>query len=152
MRTFLPGEHLACFLCVFQVSWKLALLLLLSRMSVAGPCTSEGCRRWTLVSTAVWPEALLEPPLATSVWRLEVRRHAGVPPRAYFLSQYVKKKRENSLCLHSGSIVLRGTGWRYSQRRGEYHPPLHGSRFPATDGDLAQTGRQTDSYEGRQPQ
>lgn len=59
----------------FQVSSRWALLLSLSRMFTAGPCTSEGCRRSTPASTAVWPPALPEPPLAPSVWRLEVRPH-----------------------------------------------------------------------------
>lgn len=69
---------------VFQVSLRWALLRSLSRTSTAGPCRFGGFRRWTLVSTAVWPAALLEPPLAPSVWRLEVSPRFSVPHKAYF--------------------------------------------------------------------
>lgn len=47
----------------FQVSSTWGLLLLSNRMCAAGPCTFEAPSRLTLASTAVWPAALLEPPL-----------------------------------------------------------------------------------------
>ena len=67
-----------------------------------------------------------------------------------FLTKYTQRKIHPSP--HSGPIVLWGTGRHDSQRWGEYHPPLRCPGFPAADSDLAQTGRQTDSYEDRQPQ
>lgn len=80
-----------CYVCL-QVSLRWARLLLWSRTSTAGPCTFEGCRRWMLVSTAVWPPALLERPLAPSVWRSEVRSHSSCPLKAYFsLKIYMMK-------------------------------------------------------------
>lgn len=80
------------FCLCFQVSLRWALLLSLSRICTAGPCTFERCRRLMLDSTAVWPAALLEPPLALSLWRLEVRPHLSVPHKTYFSLKFTQKK------------------------------------------------------------
>lgn len=58
----------------FQVSSRWGQLPLLNRMCTVGPCTFEASSRLMLVSTAVWPAALLEPPLPLLLWMLEVRQ------------------------------------------------------------------------------
>lgn len=87
-------------------------------------------------------------------WRLDRTSAFLVRLIFFFFSTFIQRKNSSSptLPFHSGPIVLWSTGWRGSQRRGEYHPPLRCPRFPAADADLAQTGRQTGPHKDRQPQ
>lgn len=75
-----------CGLWFSQMSLRLALLLMWSKMYTTGLCTFEGCRRSTQVNTAVWPVVQLELPLALSACKLEVRIHFCMSTKTLYLT------------------------------------------------------------------
>lgn len=96
----------------FQVSSTWGLLLLLNRMCVVGPCTFEAPSRLTLVSTAVWPAALLEPPLRLLLWMLEVRQHFSFYT---ILTSQIHTKENSSSTIHSSAIFHSTVGPLFSE-------------------------------------